>query len=81
MNNDGQKLLRMKEHIEQSKTEAARIEGQIQALKNQRITELGVGTDAEAAEYILELKQDIAALEKELQSGIQTLERELGWTT
>lgn len=77
--NIGQKLLQMKEHIEKSKTEAARVEGQIQGLSNQRATEFGCPTDAEAEEYIRELETDVETMEQELQSGIQEVERELGW--
>ena len=78
-NNIGQKLLQMKEHIEKSKTEANRIEGQIQQLENQRATEFGCPTDAEAEEYIRELEADVETLEQELQAGVQEVERELGW--
>jgi hypothetical protein len=78
-NNIGQKLLQMKEHIEKSKTEAARIEGQIQGLENQRAQEFGCPTDAEAEEYIRELESDVATLEQELQAGVQEVKKELGW--
>jgi len=78
-NNIGQKLLRMKEHIEKSKTEAARVEGQVQQLENQRAQEFGCPTDQEADEYIRELEADVMALEKELQTGVQDVEKELGW--
>lgn len=78
-NNIGQKLLQMKEHIEKSKAEANRIEGQIQQLENQRATEFGCPTDAEAEEYILELEADVESMEQELQAGVQEIERELNW--
>ena len=78
-NNIGQKLLQMKDHIEKSKTEAARIEGQITQLENQRATEFGCPTDAEAEEYIRELETDVETLEQELQDGIRQVETELGW--
>lgn len=75
----GRQLLNMKKKIEDAKSEAARLEGQIAQLEHQRATDLGCATDAEAEEYIKELEQDIARMEGELSDGIAAIKEELGW--
>lgn len=77
--NELEKLTEMKKFIDDSKTEAARIDGKISQLENQRATELGCRTDEEAEEYIQELNQDISQLSQELHDGIKTMEEELNW--
>ncbi len=72
-------LLKLKTHIETSKTEAARIEGQITQLESQRASEFGCESDEMADAYILELEGDVSRLEKEIQSGVETVKEELGW--
>lgn len=74
-----QKLMGLKQAIENAKTEAARVEGQIQQLENQRTTDLGCSTDEEAEAYLIELKQNISQLQQELNEGIEALKDELGW--
>lgn len=74
-----QQLMNMKQKIEQAKSEAARLEGQIAQLESQRATELGCSTDQEAEEYIMELEQDIIRMESELAEGINSIKEELGW--
>ena len=74
-----QELLRMKNHIETSKTEAARTEGQITQIEKQRAEEFGCATDEEADAYILELEEDVARLENEIQTGVGVVKGELGW--
>jgi predicted nucleic acid-binding Zn-ribbon protein len=78
-NDTAQQLAKLKAHIDQSRQDAARIEGQIKQLESQRATEFGCPTDAEAEEYILELEGDVQALEKELAAGVEEIQRELGW--
>ena len=72
-------LLRIKSHIEKSKVEASRIEGQISQLCQQRSSEFGCATDEEAATYIQELELDVARLDKEIEDGVATVKEELGW--
>lgn len=75
----GQELLKMKNHISASKSEADQITGQIKQIEQQRSTELGCSTDEEADEYIKELEGDVKQLEKELSAGLETVKSELGW--
>ena len=74
-----QELLKLKKKIEDSKTEAARIEGQVSQLEKQRSEEFGCHTDEEANAYIEELELDVAKLEAEIVEGIATIKDELGW--
>jgi hypothetical protein len=75
----GQELLKMKNHIAKSKSEADQITGQIKQIESQRTQELGCSTDKEAEEYIKELEGDVSQLEKELSEGLETVRNELGW--
>jgi hypothetical protein len=75
----GQELLKMKNHIAKSKSEADQITGQIKQIESQRAQELGCSTDEEAEEYIKELQGDVSQLEKELVEGLETVQQELGW--
>jgi hypothetical protein len=75
----GQELLKMKQHIAKSKSEADQITGQIKQIESQRAQELGCSTDEEAEEYIKELEGDVSQLEKELDEGLETVRNELGW--
>lgn len=72
-------LLKLKNHIETSKTDAARLEGQIAQIESQRASEFGCSDDAIADAYIKELEEDVARLEKEIEAGIQVVKGELGW--
>ena len=72
-------LLKIKAHIEKSKTEAAKISGQIEQLCRQRSEEFGCSTDEEANTYIQELEQDVVRLETEISEGIETIKTELNW--
>ena len=80
MPDPSQDLLRLKEHIDNSKTEAARIEGQIAQLEQQRASEFAVTTDAQAETYIKELEADVARLEADLEAGVQSVKEQLNWT-
>lgn len=75
-----QRLLNLKERIEQARSQADRLEGQIGQLEHQRATELGCSSDEEAEEYRRELEEEIARLNQELAEGLKTIEEELGWT-
>ena len=72
-------LLKLKEHIAKSKTEAARLEGQISQLESQRASEFGCADDDQAEAYIGELDADVAALEKAISEGVAVVKEELGW--
>ncbi len=75
----GQELMEMKGRIDNAKTEAAHIQGQIDQLLKQRAEELGCADDAAAEAYIEELETDIAQLGKGIEEGINTIKEELGW--
>jgi predicted nucleic acid-binding Zn-ribbon protein len=79
MPDQSQELLKLKQHIDKSKTESARIEGQITQLEKQRAEEFGCATDEEATSYIQELESDVARLEKEIEEGVATVKGELNW--
>lgn len=78
--NTADNLLKLKQHIDQSKSDSARIEGQILQLENQRAQEFGCPTDVEAEEYIRELEGDVETLERELNEGVKVIQEELGWS-
>jgi len=72
-------LFKLKAHIEKSKTEAAKISGQIEQLCQQRASEFGCATDEEATAYIQELEGDVVRLEMEISEGVSTVKSELNW--
>ena len=74
-----QELLKLKEKIDQAKTSAARLEGQISQLVKQRTEEFGCTSDEEAEEYIRELTEDVERLEREVMEGLASVKEELGW--
>jgi len=74
-----QELLNLKNKIESMKTEASRVEGQIEQLQKQRAEEFGCSSDEEAEEYIDELSEKIDELKSEIEFGIKTIKEELGW--
>lgn len=78
-NDPTQELMKLKSHIEQAKTEAARIEGQISQLEAQRSTEFACHDDAEAQDYLTELEADVARLEAEILEGVRVVKEALGW--
>jgi len=78
-NNNAQELLKLKNHIEKSKNEAMRLEGQLEQLLNQREQDFGVATDEEAEKYLEELATQESELSQELSDGISTVKDELGW--
>jgi len=78
-NNNSQELLKLKNHIEKSKNEAMRLEGQLEQLLNQREQDFGVATDEEAEKYLEELVTQESELSQELSDGISTVKDELGW--
>ena len=79
MTDQSQELLKLKQHIDNAKTESARIEGQITQLEKQRASEFGCATDEEAEAYIKELEVSATSLEKEIEAGVATVREELGW--
>jgi predicted nucleic acid-binding Zn-ribbon protein len=74
-----QELLKIKNHIAESKSKADQITGQISQLEKQRAEEFGCSTDEEANTYIQELEKGVAALGQEIDEGVQTVKTELGW--
>jgi len=78
-NNNSQELLKLKNHIEKSKNEAMRLEGQLEQLLNQREQDFGVATDEEAEKYLEELVTQESELSQELSEGVETIKTELGW--
>ncbi len=74
-----EKLTLMKEYTNKAKIQMAQGQGQLQQLEQQRATEFGCPTDAEAEMYIKELEQDITRLETDLKSGVELVTEELGW--
>ena len=72
-------LLKLKTHIEKSRTEAARLEGQISQLEKQRAEEFGCADDDQAEAYIRELEASVSELEAEIQSGVAVVKEELNW--
>jgi hypothetical protein len=74
-----QELIKLKNHISESKSKADQIKGQITQLESQRSSEFGCSSDEEATAYIQELEADVARLSTEIDEGIRTVKEELNW--
>lgn len=75
-----EKLRLMQTWVSRAKVIQAEGQGRIKQLELQRTQEYGCPTDEQAQEMIRELEGDVAELEKELESGVQILMEEMGWT-
>lgn len=74
-----EKLRLMQEWVDKAGKLAAQDEGRIKQIKEQRVREYGCPTDELAAEMVEELRGDVAGLDQELETGVQTLMEEMGW--
>lgn len=74
-----ERLRLMQEWVDKAGKLAAQDEGRIKQLEEQRTREYGCATDELAMEMVEELRGDVAGLEAELETGVQTLMEEMGW--
>ena len=79
MENNSEKLLKMKEQVESAQRKVAELDGQLKSL-NKRLKEEFECEDLESADKKLaEMDKDLVAKEKQLASGIHQLEEEYEW--
>ena len=75
-----ERLRLMQQWTSEAKVIQAEGQGRIKQLELQRAQEYGCPTDELAQEMIQELEGDVAELERELESGVEILMGEMGWT-
>jgi phage shock protein A len=73
------KLMKMKERIEEDKTEKAKAEGRLQSYKAQRKQDFGCSTEKEAHEKAQEIERRIIEKENLLSDGMESLEANYVW--
>jgi len=69
----GQKLLRIKEELEEKKALQAQLQGELNELMKQ-LQEFGAGTVEEAGEILQKQENEIKDLETTIQEGIDEIE-------
>lgn len=70
------KLLDIKEKIEEAKNSKAKAEGKLEEHMSRLKKEFGVTSIAQAENKLVKLEKEEAALEKELNEGMEELEKE-----
>ena len=75
----GDRLLKLKEEIDNAKEEKAGFQGQLKGLMDRIKKEYGCDTLEEAEKYLNELREKKKELEKKLNRGIEELEQEYGF--
>lgn len=78
-NNITDKLLKMKEKIENSKTEKAKMEGQLEVLKKRLNEEFDCPTIKQAETKLKALSKEITELEGKIETGVSELEENYEW--
>ena len=72
-------LLRLRQHIDKSKGELSRLEGQRDQLLATLLSDFGCANLFEADEYLKELGAEADKLQAELDEGIARVKGDLGW--
>ena len=78
MKNEANELLRMKEKIENQKTEKARVEGELRQLQSTMKEEFGTDNPKQIKVKMEGLKQQAEKLREQIIDGMGTLKKELG---
>uniref|UniRef100_A0A6M3ILV8 Uncharacterized protein n=1 Tax=viral metagenome TaxID=1070528 RepID=A0A6M3ILV8_9ZZZZ len=73
------KLMKMKERIEEDKTEKSKAEGRLQSYKAQREQDFGCKTEKEAHEIAQGIEKQIIEKENLLADGLRSLEANYVW--
>ena len=72
-------LLKLRQHIDQSKAELARLGGQRDQLMATLKQDFNCATLEEADEFLKELEAEAEKLQRELDTGVAALKGGLGW--
>lgn len=76
MANITDKLIDLKEKIDEAKNNKAKAEGKQEELMSQLKKEFGITTLTQAERKLIKLEEEALALEKELGKGMEELEKE-----
>ena len=77
MKNETDELLRMKDKIENQKTEKARVEGELRQLQSTMKDEFGTDDPKQIQVKMEGLKRQVAQLRVQINGGMATLRKEL----
>ena len=78
MKNETNELLRMKDKIENAKTEKARVEGELRQIQSTMKEEFGTDNPKQIQVKMEGLKQQAERLREQIVDGMDTLKKELG---
>lgn len=78
MKNETNELLRMKDKIENAKTEKARVEGELRQIQSTMKEEFGTDNPKQIQVKMEGLKQQAERLREQIVDGMATLKKELG---
>jgi len=70
----GQRLLRMKEELEQKKSQRSELQGELNSVMKQLQEEFGVGTLEQAEERLEKEKQELQEMETAVQEQVEEIE-------
>jgi len=73
------RLLEIKEKIEQGKLQIAKIEGTIQSLSDQLRTQFGCNSVEQAEQYSKKMIEEYTKKKRELERGVEELENAYDW--
>jgi len=75
---EAQELLRLKDRIETAKTEKARVEGELNAIKKTMTDEFGTADPKKILVKVNALREQVGRLRKQITEGMEVLREELG---
>jgi len=75
---EAQELLRLKDRIETAKTEKARIEGELNAIKKTMADEFGTDDPKKIQTKVTALRDQVGRLREQITEGMEVLREELG---
>ena len=73
MKNQVKELMKMKEGIEQAKTEKAQAEGKLESYLEQLLKEFGCKNEAQAETLLDKLEKELESLQSEFDKGMEKL--------
>ena len=79
MANEAQRLLTLKQKIQEATTEKAKAEGRVQELEAQLKKQFGVDTPEAGEELLTKLDAEVKNLETRLQTGVAEMEKKYAW--
>ena len=75
---EAQELLRLKDRIETAKTEKARVEGELNAIKKTMADEFGTSDPKKIQVKVNGLREQVGRLQVQITEGLAVLRAELG---